>query len=98
MGQGLHTNILAIASQELGLKPEDRTAAGGSGAPPGAPLSPREREVAVLVAHGLSNKQIALRLRIAERTAENHLEHILNRLGFQSRAQVAAWAAQERLL
>ena len=84
--------------RDLGLELEDRTAADGSGAPPGAPLSPREREVAVLVAHGLSNKQIALRLRIAERTAENHLEHILNRLGFQSRAQVAAWAAQERLL
>lgn len=82
----------------LGFKVEDRVAADGSGAQPGAPLSPREREVAILVAQGLSNKQIALRLRIAERTAENHVEHILNRLSFQSRAQVAVWAAREGLV
>jgi DNA-binding NarL/FixJ family response regulator len=64
----------------------------------GAPLSPREKDVAVLIAQGLTNKQIARRLQIAERTAENHVEHILNRLGFQARAQVAAWVAQERLV
>lgn len=82
---------------ELGFKPEAATAANTNAALPGARLSRREREVAALVAQGLSNKQIALRLRIAERTAENHLEHILNRLGFQSRAQVAAWAARGNL-
>ena len=80
------------------IPPADRTLATPTGKDRGAPLSPRETEVAILIAQGLTNKQIARRLEIAERTAENHVEHILNRLGFQSRAQVAAWAAQERLM
>jgi DNA-binding NarL/FixJ family response regulator len=57
------------------------------------PLSPREREVARLVADGLSNREIAARLVISERTAQNHVQHILDKLGFANRAQVAAWAA-----
>ncbi len=56
-------------------------------------LSRREREVAGLVAGGLSNRQIAERLFISERTAESHVASILTRLGFSSRSQVAAWAA-----
>jgi pimeloyl-ACP methyl ester carboxylesterase/DNA-binding CsgD family transcriptional regulator len=56
-----------------------------------APLSPRERQVAVLIASGLSNGEIASRLRISERTAEAHAEHIRNKLGFRSRSQIAAW-------
>jgi non-specific serine/threonine protein kinase len=64
-------------------------------APPGpaAPLSPRELQVARLVAGGRSNKEIAAELVISQRTAENHVEHILTKLGFTSRAQVAAWVA-----
>ena len=54
-------------------------------------LTPREREVAGLVAAGLSNRQIAERLVISERTAEAHVEHIRAKLGCRSRAQVAAW-------
>jgi non-specific serine/threonine protein kinase len=46
-----------------------------------------------LIAAGRSNKQIAAELVIAQRTAENHVEHIFTKLGFTSRAQVAAWAA-----
>jgi predicted ATPase/DNA-binding CsgD family transcriptional regulator len=65
-------------------------AAPGPGA---ASLTPRETQVARLVAHGSSNKQIATRLVIAQRTAEGHVEHILAKLGFTSRAQVAAWIA-----
>lgn len=57
------------------------------------PLSPRERGVAALVAEGLSNKQIGVRLFISERTVDSHVHSILNKLGFQSRAQVAAWIA-----
>jgi len=49
--------------------------------------------VARLVAGGRSNKEIAAELVIAQRTAENHVEHILTKLGFTSRAQVAAWIA-----
>jgi DNA-binding NarL/FixJ family response regulator len=44
-----------------------------------------------LVAGGLSNKQIAARLFISERTVDTHVGHILNKLGFNSRAQIAAW-------
>jgi len=81
-----------------GAKPDVTVTGAASEKDRGAPLSPREREVAVLIAQGLTNKQIARRLQIAERTAENHVEHILSRLGFQSRAQVGAWAAQEGLM
>jgi DNA-binding CsgD family transcriptional regulator len=56
-------------------------------------LSPREAEVAELVARGLTNRQIAQRLVVSERTAGNHVAHILTKLGFTSRSQVAAWAA-----
>jgi DNA-binding CsgD family transcriptional regulator/sugar lactone lactonase YvrE len=54
-------------------------------------LTPREREVAELVAAGLSNRQIAERLVISERTAEAHVEHIRTKLECRSRAQIAAW-------
>lgn len=54
-------------------------------------LSRREREVAALVAEGLTNRQIAGRLFISERTADGHLEHIREKLGMTSRAQIAAW-------
>ena len=57
-------------------------------------LSVRERSVAELVAAGRTNAQIARQLGIAERTAEAHVEHIRDKLGFTSRAQIAAWAVQ----
>jgi DNA-binding NarL/FixJ family response regulator len=50
--------------------------------------------VAVLVAQGLTNPQIAARLIISERTAARHVEHILAELGLARRAQVAAWVAR----
>lgn len=56
-------------------------------------LSSREKQVAALVAEGLSNRQIATRLHLSERTAENHVAHILTKLGFESRARIAAWYA-----
>ncbi|WP_169949777.1 LuxR C-terminal-related transcriptional regulator [Microbispora sp. H11081] len=60
-----------------------------------APLTRRETEIARLVAEGLSNKDIAGRLTISQRTAEGHIEHILDKLGFKSRAQVAAWIMEQ---
>jgi len=57
-------------------------------------LSAREREVAALVATGISNRAIAEALVITESTAQVHLKHILSKLGFRSRAQIAVWAAQ----
>jgi len=54
-------------------------------------LTPRELEIARLVADGLTNRQLAVRLRISERTVENHLDHIRSKRGFAGRAQIAAW-------
>jgi predicted ATPase/DNA-binding CsgD family transcriptional regulator len=62
--------------------------------PPATPLTPREKQVAHLIAEGLSNKQVAARLVISERTAESHAANILRKLGFTSRAQVAYWIAR----
>ena len=58
-----------------------------------SPLGRREADVARLVADGLSNKQIGARLFISERTVESHVRNILNKLGFSTRAQIAAWVA-----
>ena len=58
------------------------------------PLSRREREVVAMVAAGMTNRQIAERLFIAERTAEGHVERIRNKLGVRSRTEVATWAVE----
>ena len=58
-----------------------------------SPLSPRELEVARLVGRGLTNKQIGETLFVSERTAENHVQHILVKLGFSNRSQIAAWSS-----
>ncbi|GAA2118667.1 hypothetical protein GCM10009780_78020 [Actinomadura alba] len=59
-------------------------------------LTPREREVAELVADGLSNRKIAERLYVAKRTVDAHVEHIFTKLGFTSRTQIAAWVTGRR--
>jgi len=59
-------------------------------------LTRREREIAQPFGEGLSNKEIAARLVISQRTAEAHVEHILMKLGFTSRAQVASWLAEQQ--
>lgn len=61
------------------------------------PLTHREREVATLIAHGRTNREIAERLLITEGTAANHVLHILNKLGYRSRAEIAAWAVAQGL-
>jgi len=58
-------------------------------------LTPREIEVAQAIAEGLSNAAIGRRLVISTRTAETHVQHIMNKLGVSSRAQIAAWAATQ---
>jgi non-specific serine/threonine protein kinase len=66
--------------------------------PAPAGLTRRELEIAVLVARGMTNKDVAKRLFVAPRTVDSHVEHIRNKLGFHSRAQVAAWAAEQGLI
>ena len=60
-------------------------------------LTAREREVAALIAEGRSNREIADALVVGERTVETHVSNVLAKLGFTSRAQVAAWAVEHRL-
>src|SRR5690242_13211955 len=62
------------------------------------PLSRREREIAELVAEGLTDGAIAGRLFISRRTVEGHVQHIRNKLGFDNRAQIASWISRRRVL
>lgn len=84
-------------ARELGMRPLQRDAEELSARTRarGPALSRREREVAELVARGCSNKQIASQLFLSERTVENHVRAILDKLGFTSRAQIAASIAAE---
>jgi len=59
-------------------------------------LTRRETEVAQFVVQGMTNRQIAAKLAISERTAERHLENVRVKLGVTSRAQIAAWAVEHR--
>ena len=84
-----------IIAYALGDREAARTTATAATRAAGSPqLTRRELQVAGLVAAGLSNKDIAARLVISQRTAEGHIEHILTKLGFSSRAQIAAWVAR----
>jgi DNA-binding NarL/FixJ family response regulator len=91
----LRESFLKRATEMLpearGLTPRQaaREASGG--------LTARERDVAALVSRGLSNREIADALVLGERTVQTHVGHILNKLGFSSRAQIAAWAAERGL-
>jgi non-specific serine/threonine protein kinase len=64
----------------------------------GSPLTPREQEVAILLARGLTNKQIATTLVVSPATVRSHVEHILGKLDLRSRAQIAVWTSQQGLL
>jgi len=81
------------AALRLALGESDQVGVAVSDAGAGGPLAKRELEVARLVAEGLSNKRIAARLFISERTVATHVGNILNKLGFNSRAQIAGWMA-----
>ena len=64
----------------------------------GASLTAREREVATLIGQGYTNRRIAKALVIAEKTAEVHARNIREKLGLETRAQIAAWVAQRGFL
>lgn len=61
-------------------------------------LTKLEREVGARIAQGESNREIAERLVVSERTVETHVGNILNKLGFTSRAQIRKWAVEKGLV
>ena len=77
----------------LALGEADQVQPGAGGEIAFGPLAKREVEVAQLVAEGLSNKQIGARLLISEPTVATHIRNIMNKLGFNARAQIASWMA-----
>ncbi|WP_156042352.1 ATP-binding protein [Rhodococcus sp. UNC363MFTsu5.1] len=83
---------IAFALDELSEAEEERRSPG-----PASALTQRERQVAELVAQGLTNKAIAAQLLISQRTVQGHVEQILAKLGFASRIQVAAWIVEQGL-
>ncbi|TMB84656.1 MAG: response regulator transcription factor [Chloroflexi bacterium] len=64
----------------------------------GGELTEREREVLVLIARGYTNKQIANTLIVTEKTARNHVSHILEKLGLARRSEAAAFAVEHKLV
>ncbi|MFC7450692.1 ATP-binding protein [Rhodococcus daqingensis] len=81
---------IAFALDELPGAEEERKASGPA-------LTPRERQVAGLVSQGLTNRAIAAKLVISQRTVQGHVEQILAKLGFVSRIQVAAWIVEQEM-
>jgi pimeloyl-ACP methyl ester carboxylesterase len=84
---GDRDELVRVVRRFLGLSVPRRRADG---------LTARQREVAELVSQGCTNREIATRLGIDERSAEGHVERIRLRLGFRSRAQIAAWYSAQR--
>jgi DNA-binding CsgD family transcriptional regulator len=98
--------LVAREQAELAVALADQLGMGGVGARAAqllvelgqrARLTPRERQIAGLVARGSTNRQIAAALFLSERTVDTHVQNILSKLGFHSRAQVAAWVASQGL-
>ena len=90
--QAIEDAVAAAAGTTRGKAPAISRAEGDAG-----PLTPREREVAALIAEGKTNREIAVLLVVTERTADTHVQHILNKLGVRSRAQIATWAVDHGL-
>jgi predicted ATPase/DNA-binding NarL/FixJ family response regulator len=82
---------------DLALAVASGTAPADPDRPQQVPLTPRERQVAALVASGRTNRQIGRVLGISEKTAEVHLHHVMSKLDARSRAEVAAWAVTQHL-
>jgi non-specific serine/threonine protein kinase len=80
----------------LGEKPTPATPVSAATADAGTQLTRREQQVAELVAEGLTNKDIAARLVIAQRTAEGHVARVMTKLGFVTRTQLGAWIIQQK--
>ncbi|GGL13634.1 ATP-binding protein [Nocardia jinanensis] len=96
MAEGARLGLAQGAETALGRSPGEVPAQDRSAASTATSLTRREREVAQLVGRGMSNREIAHALVIAQRTAETHVERILTKLGFTSRTQIAAWLADQQ--
>jgi DNA-binding CsgD family transcriptional regulator len=90
--------LLAVALEGLQRASQAQGAEGAAHETADRVLTERERQVARLLARGLTNREIASELVISVRTADRHVENILAKLGFSSRVAVAAWAAHNGLL
>ena len=89
--------VQQIGPQARGLTWSRGVRLSGSDNATRGPLTRRESEVAVLIAEGCSDRQIAERLTITEGTAGAHVSHILARLGFHTRSEIAAWLVRNQL-
>jgi DNA-binding CsgD family transcriptional regulator len=89
---------VSLALGEVGEADESHSTAVFTRRKASAPggLTRREREIAGLLAEGLTNREIAARLVISQRTAETHVDHILRKLGMTSRTQVANWVIEQQ--
>ena len=83
----------ALSEKELTLSSEAGEVQAGVGEDS---ITPRQQEIAVLVARGLTNPQIAKELVISKRTVDKHICNILSRLSLHSRSQIAAWVAKQQ--
>ena len=93
MAEGRQMSLAEAVAYALADEPEE---AGRGG--PRPTLTKRELEVATLVARGLTNRSIASQLYLSVRTVDTHVDHVLTKLGFSTRTQLAAWAYESGLL
>jgi non-specific serine/threonine protein kinase len=93
LAEGRRMTVQDAVAAALANEPEDGTRPG-----PRHALTRREQEVAALVARGMTSREVAAKLYISVRTVEVHVDHILTKLGFRTRTQLAAWAHEEGML
>jgi DNA-binding CsgD family transcriptional regulator len=93
--QGLALTIDGVFTEALSERASGK-AGHGRRRGTGTPLTRREMQIAELVAQGLTNKEVAIRLVIAQRTVEAHVGNVFSKLGLTSRAQIATWIAKHR--
>jgi predicted ATPase/DNA-binding SARP family transcriptional activator/DNA-binding CsgD family transcriptional regulator len=97
LAEGRAMSLEEAAEYALSKKAADPTTTPVPPKRPASDLSAREREVALLVARGFTNRQISIELGLSERTAGNHVARILRKLGLRSRTQIATWATERGL-